>query len=373
MIYHETEHGILYNWKLSEAVFSKDKGTVFSCFACGGGSTMGYKLAGFDVIGCNEIDIKLAKMYEKNHHPKYIFNTDIRNMLNADDLPQELYQLDILDGSPPCTSFSSSGKRESTWGKSKKFREGQTEQTLDDLFFVFIKLAKKLQPKVIISENVSAMLIGNAKRYANRVYDDMTDAGYLVSHYVLNAMHYGIAQSRERVFFIGIRNDIVEQIADSVENIFGSFQLSIQKHPRLIPFSEIRQDIGTSISNPLTEHYLDLWKRTLPGDNFGSAHEKGSCFNECKAHLNKPLPTIRASGLPFDYKEPRRIYLEELLLAFSFPMDYDFDGLNPGYVCGMSVPPLLIKAIAVAVSEQILEITARRIETELDQTVIDLT
>lgn len=49
MIYHETEHCVLpYKWKLSEAVFTKDKGKVFSCFACGGGSTMGYKLAGFN-------------------------------------------------------------------------------------------------------------------------------------------------------------------------------------------------------------------------------------------------------------------------------------------------------------------------------------
>lgn len=49
------KHKFPYNWRLSEAKFTKDKGKVFSCFACGGGSTMGYKLAGFDVIGCNEI------------------------------------------------------------------------------------------------------------------------------------------------------------------------------------------------------------------------------------------------------------------------------------------------------------------------------
>lgn len=54
-------HKFPYNWKLAEANFTKDKGKVFSCFACGGGSTMGYKLAGFDVIGCNEIDPKVNR------------------------------------------------------------------------------------------------------------------------------------------------------------------------------------------------------------------------------------------------------------------------------------------------------------------------
>lgn len=67
------EHRFNYNWTLKDAIFTKDKGKVFSCFACGGGSTMGYKLAGFDVIGCNEIDIRVMNLYESNHHPRYKF------------------------------------------------------------------------------------------------------------------------------------------------------------------------------------------------------------------------------------------------------------------------------------------------------------
>ena len=62
-----------YRWKLSDAFFPKNKGKVFSCFACGGGSTMGYKLAGFDVVGFLEIDKRMADMYVKNHNPKFAF------------------------------------------------------------------------------------------------------------------------------------------------------------------------------------------------------------------------------------------------------------------------------------------------------------
>ena len=122
-----SEHKYNYRWTLGDAVFTKDKGKVFSCFACGGGSTMGYKLAGFDVIGCNEIDHRMMYTYCQNHDPKYPFLEPIQEFKNRDDLPDELYNLDVLDGSPPCSTFSMAGSREKAWGKMKHFREGQAK------------------------------------------------------------------------------------------------------------------------------------------------------------------------------------------------------------------------------------------------------
>ena len=68
-----------YNWKLKDSVFTKDKGSVFSCFACGGGSSMGYKLAGFDVVGVNEIDPRMMEVYKINHNPKYSYLEGIQD------------------------------------------------------------------------------------------------------------------------------------------------------------------------------------------------------------------------------------------------------------------------------------------------------
>ena len=116
-------HKFPYRWTLQNVRFTKDKGKVFSCFACGGGSTMGYKLAGFDVIGCNEIDPRMNKVYVANHHPRLNYLCDIREMVTK-ELPDELYHLDVLDGSPPCSTFSMMGNREEDWGKEKHFREG---------------------------------------------------------------------------------------------------------------------------------------------------------------------------------------------------------------------------------------------------------
>ena len=204
-------HKYPYNWTLKDAVFTKDKGTVFSCFSCGGGSTMGYKLAGFDVIGCNEIDPKMMEAYKVNHNPKYSFLESIQTFKLRKDLPKELYKLDILDGSPPCSSFSMAGNREKDWGKEKVFREGQAKQILDNLFFDFIDLAKELQPKVVIAENVKGLLLGNAKQYVRKIYTEFDKAGYYCQHFLLDASKMGVPQRRERVFFICLRKDLATQ------------------------------------------------------------------------------------------------------------------------------------------------------------------
>lgn len=213
------EHKFPYEWTLKDANFTKDKGTVFSCFACGGGSTMGYKLAGFDVLGCNEIDPKMIEAYKANHNPKYAFLEPIQTFKLRKDLPKELYNLDILDGSPPCSSFSMAGNREKDWGKNKKFREGQAKQTLDTLFFDFIDLAKELQPKVVVAENVSGLMMGAAKEYVKKIYVAFQKAGYKlkIEPYLLDASTMGVPQRRKRVFFIALRNDLAEPFMEDVD------------------------------------------------------------------------------------------------------------------------------------------------------------
>ena len=203
-----SKHRFNYKWYLKDGYPQKNGLKVFGTFICGGGSTMGYKLAGFEHLGGVEIDPQVADVYKTNHDPKYLFVEDIREFANRTEFPEDLYDLDILDGSPPCSSFSMAGNREKDWGKEKGFREGQAKQRLDDLFFDYIKLAKKLQPKVVIAENVKGMLQGNAKTYVKRVKNEFEKAGYKVQLFLLNAASMGVPQKRERVFFICQRNDL---------------------------------------------------------------------------------------------------------------------------------------------------------------------
>ena len=210
-------HRFPFRWNIADGYPAKGieahNSTVFGTFICGGGSSMGYKLAGCEVLGCVEIDPRMNECYVANHHPKYNFLMDIRkfNAIPNEDLPEELFNLDILDGSPPCTTFSMAGDREDSWGKKKKFREGQAEQTLDDLSFVFIDTVAKLKPKVVIMENVEGLIKGEAWSYVQRIYKQFNEVGYEVGHWLLKGENMGVPQRRHRVFFIAMRKDIYEE------------------------------------------------------------------------------------------------------------------------------------------------------------------
>lgn len=332
-----------YKWNLSDLQkVEKNNLKVFSCFACGGGSTMGYKLAGFDVIGANDIDPEMAWHYKENHKPKYYFLEDIRKFRLREDLPQELFNLDILDGSPPCSSFSMAGSREKGWGKKKQFREGQAHQTLDDLFFDFIDLARKLQPKVVIAENVKGMLQGNAKGYVKQIIGLFNVAGYDVQLFLLNAASMGVPQKRERVFFICKRKDL------------GWPKLGLGFNQKPIPF----RDIATKEKGKqLSEKNKKLWSYCKKKNIrcFGQAHTavfgKRSSFNHRFTTPSQPVDTITSSAMLTHYDQPRYLTDQELILAGSFPFDYVFRS-NPGYMIGMSVPPLMTYNIADEIYRQ---------------------
>lgn len=348
----KNNHKFPYRWNLKDAVFTKDKGKVFSCFACGGGSTMGYKLAGFDVLGCNEIDSKMIEAYRINHDPKYSYLEPIQTFKLREDLPDELYNLDILDGSPPCSSFSMAGNREKDWGKEKVFREGQAEQVLDTLFFDFIDLAKKLQPKIVIAENVKGLLLGEAKAYVLQIYREFEQAGYYVQHFLLDASKMGVPQRRERVFFIALRKDLAGQFLTSFDLFTTAPKLNLEFNEAEIPYNKIRQNAGNATALGLSKMISKYWNLTLPGHSFSENHPKGSYFNEVKTHPDKVLPTLRASGLPYDYEIERTLYDDEVKMSGSYPMDYYPANNKINYLVGMSVPPVMTAQIATRIYEQ---------------------
>lgn len=347
----EKHHRFDFRWTLKNAVFTKDKGTVFSCFACGGGSSFGYKLAGFDVIGCNEIDPKMNECYVVNHNPKYNFLEPIQTFKMRKDLPKELYELDILDGSPPCSSFSMAGNREKDWGKDKVFREGQAMQVLDTLFFDFIDLAKELQPKVVVAENVEGLLLGNAKSYVIQIYKEFDKAGYYCQHFLLDASKMGVPQRRKRVFFICFRKDLAGKFLVQKDMFTLLPQIKMEFNEKEINFEEIRMNTGTG-NVSVGEKTLKYLRLTKPGDSLSSVHPKGSYFNEYKLHPKQVVPTLRAKCFPFDYVDERKMFNEEGCLAGSFPLDYNFSKLSAQYLIGMSVPPVMTSQIATKIYEQ---------------------
>ena len=346
------KHRFNYEWTLADAKFTKDKGTVFSCFACGGGSTMGYKLAGFDVLGCNEIDPKMIEAYRTNHKPKYSYLEPIQTFKERKDLPKELYNLDILDGSPPCSSFSMAGNREKDWGKDKKFKEGQSKQVLDTLFFDFIDLAKELQPKVVVAENVKGLLQGDAKKYVIEIYKQFDKAGYYCQHWLLNASKMGLPQRRERVFFVCLRKDLAKPFLYQKDLFIQVPKLELNFNEKEIPFKEIadNEDKETRTHTEVSKY----WDLVEYGQSFSTKHPKGHFFGDNKADPNKALPTICADPNhgAWHHEIKRLINNKELKKGGSYPMDYDFKNLKNQYLIGMSVPPVMIAQIATEIYDQ---------------------
>lgn len=347
-------HKYNYQWKLSQLPVPT-RGKVFSCFACGGGSSMGYKLAGFDVVGCNEIDPRMAAVYKKNLNPKYIYVEDIREFVAREDYPPELYQLDILDGSPPCSTFSMAGSREEAWGKMKKFREGQAEQVLDTLFFDFIELSKRLQPKVVVAENVKGLMLGNSKDYVRRIYQGFDDAGYHVQHYLLDAQNMGVPQRRQRVFFVCLRKDLVGFVPCE-QTLFDNIpHLDLAFNETVIPFNDVADGLGDGVDSPKMRQCWELRKdgdSDLSNANYREFGKSGM-FNNQYVYPDKVCPTLAARKdclIRFDI--PKYLSATEVCCISSFPQDYEFGGQIPHYVCGMSVPPVMIANIANVIWEQ---------------------
>lgn len=313
---------------------------VFSTFSCGGGSSYGYKLAGYDLLGNVEIDDKINSMYVKNHRPKYNYHMDIRDFNKLKILPRELYNLDILDGSPPCSTFSMAGLREDAWGVEKVFREGQKKQVLDDLFMEFMQTVKKLNPKVVVAENVDGMTKGNSKYYITMVIKEFKKLGYDVQLFRLNAMFMNVPQDRTRIFFIANRMNYPK--------------LVIEPNEKPILFKEVASDgkpmNKRSVAYSLLRDFMLPTDRSI-GDINKRVFNKNSGFTRPIVRMNKVCPTVTANG-NFYREDMTELSDADSISTASFPQDYNFDGNSPQYVCGMSVPPKMMEYIAKEIYKQ---------------------
>jgi len=183
--------------------------TIVSTFSGCGGSCLGFRMAGYRVSWASEFVPAAQDVYRRNHPETVLDTRDIRTVTGQDimDATGIAYRdLDVLEGSPPCASFSTAGKREKGWGKTKAYSD--TVQRSDDLFFEYVRLLGELQPKTFIAENVSGLVKGTAKGYFKLILKAMKDQGYRVEAKLLDAQWLGVPQARQRIIFQGVRIDL---------------------------------------------------------------------------------------------------------------------------------------------------------------------
>jgi DNA (cytosine-5)-methyltransferase 1 len=339
------------SWKLSDLKSIEKNGLkVMSTFACGGGSSMGYKLAGYDVIAANDIDPEMAWHYKKNLNPKHYFLCPIKDLMK-NDLPREIFGIDILDGSPPCSTFSMSGKREKNWNKNKRFREGQTRQVLSELFFDFIDFAEHIKPKVIVAENVKGIILGNSKGYVREIKKRFCKIGYNVHIFLLDAKYCGVPQSRERVFFCCLRND------------FEFKKLKLKLSGNILTVGKTCDDIQNLTNDEIKATKpkpkdIQLWPLTIKGKTYEKAawriDKKRKLWSHYRLNENTFSRTLTSqTNACKHWNECRELTFREFKRIGSFPDDYQAKSINIGkYMVGMSVPPRMIEKIATAIKDQ---------------------
>lgn len=307
---------------------------------------MGYKRAGCTIVAANDIDPEMAWHYQHNLHPPRYYLCPIRDLLTA-DLPPELFALDILDGSPPCSTFSMAGSREKSWGQDKHFREGQAKQVLSDLFFDYLDLVARLQPKVAIAENVKGMLLGNAKGYTKLVMARFKAIGYRPQLFLVNAADCGVPQRRERVFFCALREDLTAP------------PLQLAPRHRWISAGEATNDLQELTLEEIEDTDASRYAIGKEALRLKEGEQSKKYFSLVRLDRKQPSPSITAgvsgqtTASVIHWSECRNITFREAKRLGSFPDDYYAKTDKIGkYMIGMSVPPKMTEQVARAVIDQ---------------------
>lgn len=338
---------------------------VASTFSGCGGSCLGYRMAGYQVVYANEFIEEAQRTYKANHPNSYLDTRDIRQVKPEDVLEKagiDRGELDLFDGSPPCSAFSTAGKREAGWGKVKTYSD--KAQRVDDLFFEYTRLLRGIQPKVFVAENVSGLVKGTAKGYFKRILSELKDCGYKVSCRVLDAQWLGVPQMRQRTIFVGVRDDM------GIDPV----------HPAPLPY---RYSVGEAVEGlpeggeakwlkPGTDMHR-YWLATKLGDDLRIAcmklTGKNNCFTHVKLSPHRQANTITAS-LPnlYHWAEPRTLTLQELRRIGGFPDDFKLTGTfqQQWERIGRAVPPVMMAHIAKIVQKKILDKGANENTDKLD-------
>lgn len=316
---------------------------VISTFAGAGGSSLGYSMAGFRELLAVEWDNNAVETFKLNFPDVPVYHGDIAK-LSVDECLRlaniQPGELDIFDGSPPCQGFSTAGKRKLSDSRNQLFRE-------------YVRLLRGLRPKVFVMENVSGMVKGVMKIVFAEIMRELKASGYQVSARLLNAMYFGVPQSRQRMIFIGVREDLgIEPSHPEAET--EAVKLKNAWHG-------IENEKGIAPSGQL----LELVKILPEGASNGSgkyskqAYGKSQFFGVNRLCWEETSPTIIKTYQrvfhPLHNAPPSTMQTKRI---GSFPDSFVFAGKDGDIWMriGNSVPPLFMQSIARHIKSNILDL-----------------
>ncbi|MDO4548418.1 MAG: DNA cytosine methyltransferase [Clostridia bacterium] len=310
----------------SPLVSGKRSFTDIELFAGAGGLALGIERAGFNTLGLIELDKDAAETLKTNRPHWNVINDDIAN-ISSQNL-EELFgikagELDLLSGGAPCQSFSYAGKRLGL------------EDARGTLFYHFALFLEKMQPKVFMFENVRGLLTHDQGRTYQTILDIFMETGYAIQKRVLNAWDFGVAQKRERLITIGVRNDLVDVV--KIE-----FPVPHAYKPVL---RDVLKDVPASNGAEYSAYKRDIFKLVPPGGYWRDIPEDiakeymKSCWNMGggrtgilrRLSLDEPSLTVLTSPSQKQTDrchplEPRPFNIRENARIQCFPDDWSFCG-----------------------------------------------
>ena len=333
---------------------------------------VGFEAAGVNVVLANEIDKTAAKTYAANHPDTELLVDDINNIFSR---LSEFKGTDLIFGGPPCQGFSVIGKM-------------NPEDVRSQLIWSFLKAVEIVKPRAFVMENVKALAyISKWKDVREEYIRQANQLGYGCVPFIINAAEYGAPQKRERVFFVGIRNDY---------NFADKLTILIEKQKRRAPtIRELYSDLGPAGTdkNPSTCRAKitfavkpvmrripydclmfngigrpidpDGYSRTVTASMGGNMtlivddvylHD-ASADNWIQDYYNK---LVNHEIVP-EFKEAparlRRLTIKETARIQTFPDSYVFIGpkTNVYKQIGNAVPCEMAKTVAVAVTSYLAE------------------
>ncbi|GGO63153.1 restriction endonuclease subunit M [Nonomuraea cavernae] len=331
---------------------------AISTFSGCGGSSLGYRMAGLRMLWASEFIPAAADTYRANASEHTVLDTrDIRQVTAKDILDTvnlKAGEIDLMDGSPPCAAFSTSGKREAGWGVVKTYSD--TRQRVDDLFFEFTRLLGDLQPRTFVAENVAGLVQGTAKGYFKEILAALRRPGYRVSAKLLDAQWLGVPQRRHRLIFVGVREDLAMvpahpkpltyryTVRDAVGDLPGAFD-DLQNDPETGQPLTLR---GYSVEK--------LWHELRPGEGhkLRTSLKRLSWDQPCATIVARAGTAGTAAITHPDH--PRYPTLAELRRLGGFPDDFVLTGnyYRRWERIGRAVPPVMMARIAETVRDELL-------------------
>lgn len=307
--------------------------TVCSLFSGCGGLDLGfegnfdflgtkYEKNDFKIVFANDIEQRACETFENNFELKP-HHDDIREFLENGG-KSKIPDCDVVTGGFPCQDFSMAGKR-----KGLNSERGLLYKSMKRV----IELKK---PKLFLAENVKGLTnLGNVLDIIKKDFGSISPK-YIVKHKLLNAAHYGVPQRRERVFIIGVREDIYKK--------YGPF-IFPKPTKNESNWTTAKAALNDLINNDTITHQ----NQYSGARNYGS-HAQGN--KPIKADL--PSITIRAEhhgNIEFHYSEPRRLTIRECARLQSFPDTFNFAGATSNIYkqIGNAVPPVLAWHLAQAI------------------------